>query len=87
MPATAATREVCAPRRASSVARYCSRERAFRLRMRPKRSSSHEAMPRPTVYDDLVLAVPFSPRLSGTRYLSPVARTPIVGKSSERWIR
>ncbi len=39
------------------------------------------------MYVETVLAFPSLPILSGIRYLSPVAWTPIVGKSSERWIR
>jgi len=39
------------------------------------------------VYVEETLATPSLPRLSGIRYRSPVAWTPIVGFSSERWIR
>ncbi len=84
-----ATSEIWAATWACSVARYCSRARAFRLRMRPNRSSSQDSDARRwTAYCSTVSALPVLRHL----LRQPVdARrwpwTPTPGYSSERWIR
>ena len=84
--ATSATREICRLRWASSVARNCSSAASERLFTRPKRSSSKEARPRPTVQVSPTTALPTVLRSAGTRWRVTAPPAVIMGSRWARWI-